>query len=83
MSSARRRRARKIRQLVRMDQTRRRMEPSSSFLVMMGADRQYNFFTSCMVPLGKRLGRMGLKDRVIAALEESGTDMRHREDRTP
>lgn len=75
MSSKKRRRNRKIRQIVRMDQTRRRMTPSSTFLAILGADRQYNFFMSCMVPLGKRLSRMGLKRRTRAALEASGTDM--------
>lgn len=76
MSSTKRRRARKVEQLVRMDRTRRRMRPFSALLAMRGADRQYNFFVSCMVPLGKRLSRMGLKDRARTALEASGSDLR-------
>jgi hypothetical protein len=76
MSSAKRRAKRKIAQLVRMDQTRQRMAPFSVFLAMAGADRQYQFFTNCMVPLGKRLKRMGLEDRVRSALRAAGTDLR-------
>jgi hypothetical protein len=77
MSSAKRRAKRKIRQLVRMDQTRQRMAPHSPFLAMLGGDSQAMFFTNCMVPLGKKLGRLGLKERATKALADAGTDLRH------
>jgi hypothetical protein len=65
MSSKKRRAKRKIAQMVRMDQTRMRMFPT----------RQAPFSWACMAPLGKRLTRMGLKDRAVAALNASGTDL--------
>lgn len=80
MSSAKRRAKRKIAQIVRMDQTRQRMPPSSSFLAVFGRDKQYRFFEACMCPLGKKLRRMGLMERTKAALEAAGTNLRNRGD---
>jgi hypothetical protein len=65
MSAKKRRAKRKIALLVRMDQTRQRMF----------SGRQWLFTWGCMVPLGHRLTRMGLKDRAVAALEAAGTDL--------
>lgn len=69
MSSKLRRIKRKVRLLVRMDDTRSRML-SSSFLDMMGGcspDRR--FWETCMMPLGQRIGQMGHAVRAIQALE--------------
>lgn len=65
MSSKKRRIKRKIELMVRMDQTRMRMFPS----------RRGAFAWACMVPLGRKLSRMGLKARAIAALVKAGTDI--------
>ena len=75
MSSKKRRAKRKIAMMVRMDQTRMRMLPASQFLAMMGADPQTRFAELCMVPLGKKLTRLGLRTRAIAALKAAGTDI--------
>lgn len=76
MSAKKRRAKRKIAQLVRMDQTRMRMQPYSFLVdVLGGRQRQRDFFLGCMVPLGKRLARMGLKARTKAALQAAGTDL--------
>lgn len=65
MSSKKRRAKRKIAHMVRMDQTRMRMFPT----------RRAPFAYACMAPLGRRLTRMGLKDRAVAALNSAGTDL--------
>jgi hypothetical protein len=68
MSARNRRAARKIAILVRMDSTRARM-PTGLFLEVLGASGAVRYWESCMVPLGKKLSRMGLADRARAALE--------------
>lgn len=75
MSARKRRAARKIAQMVRMDQTRMRMPHSTFFSLLSGRDKRIRFVEGCMVPLGKKLARMGLRDRAIAALKASGSDI--------
>lgn len=66
MSSKHRRAKRKIALLVRMDQTRMRMFPT----------RQSAFAWACMVPLGHKLTRMGLRIRATDALVAAGTNIK-------
>ena len=68
MSARKRRASRKIAILVRMDSTRSRM-PTGVILEMLGCGKALNYWESCMIPLGKKLVRMGLSDRARAALE--------------
>ncbi len=68
MSSKQRRAIREINRLVRMDQTRARM--SSAFMGgVFGPGRDVIFWETCMVPVGKKLGRKGLRERATSALE--------------
>ncbi|MBW9334543.1 hypothetical protein FEE59_13575 [Herbaspirillum sp. RU 5E] len=64
MSARKRRVARKIAQLLRMDDTRSRMY-SSALLGGPGV----RFWNAYMMPLGHKLNRMGYRDRAIEALE--------------
>jgi hypothetical protein len=76
MSAKHRRAKRKIAQLVRMDQQRQRMSRTGAFLRMLGVvDGQQRFVDTCMVPLGRRLRRMGLEQRARVALHAAGTDL--------
>jgi hypothetical protein len=68
MSASKRRIKRKIRQLVRMDNTRSRM-PSDVSLIEVGQDDSYNFWHLCMRPLAAKLAKMGQKERTLAILE--------------
>lgn len=68
MSSKKRRITRKIRQLVRMDDTRSRM-PAMGILAMIGMqDPAVRYWETCMKPLGKALCRRGCADKAMAAL---------------
>ena len=69
MSARKRRAARKIAMLVRMDNTRSRMFDSALVAMMCGSTPALRYWESCMVPLGRALGRRGLGDRALAALD--------------
>ena len=70
MSARKRRAARKIAMLVRMDATRSRM-PSSIILAALGTDPSVRYWTSCMVPLAKAMRRLGLRERALIALDNA------------
>lgn len=70
MSSKKRRAKRKIATLVKMDQTRMRMHWPKKY----SFERQ-DAFIGCMSALGKKLCRLGLKDRAARALDAAGTDL--------
>lgn len=68
MSSKKRRIARKINQLVRMDATRSRM-PAMGILAMIGMqDPAVRYWETCLKPLGKAISRRGHADKAMAAL---------------
>jgi len=76
MSSAKRRAKRKIAQLVRMDWQRMRMTSIGPSVAIFGVpDKKWLLFVGCMVPLGKKLRRMGLEQRARAALEAARSDL--------
>ena len=68
MSSRKRRNARKIAMLVRMDATRSRMQ-SGLLLSFTGLAKGFRYWESCMKPLAKALSRRGLRERTIIALK--------------
>ncbi len=69
MSARKRRAARKIAMLVRMDGTRARMFDSQLIRAMVGSTPAMRYWESCMIPLGKALGRRGLGERALVAIE--------------
>ena len=68
MSAAKRRIKRKIAQLVRMDDTRSRMQEAPLWQWCTTADRRQTFWNACMKPLAAKLDRAGQKDRALAVL---------------
>lgn len=70
MSAGKRRAARKIAMLVRMDATRARMR-YNSLLALFGRDPAMIYWATCMTPLGKALTRLGLADRARVKLEDA------------
>ena len=69
MSARKRRAARKIDMLVRMDGTRARMFDSQLIAAMRGPTPAMRYWETCMIPLGKALGRRGLGERALVAIE--------------
>lgn len=68
MSARKRRAARKIAMLVRMDGTRSRMKYSTPS-ALFGHDKAIKYWESCMVALGVVLARKGLEGRARMALD--------------
>lgn len=69
MSARKRRAARKIAMLVRMDGTRSRMFDSALIAAIAGSTPAMRYWETCMIPLGKALGRRGLGERALMAIE--------------
>lgn len=69
MSASKRRIARKIAMLVRMDATRSRMDCTFLNSMVRGYNPAIRYWESCMLPLGMWLGRRGHRGRALMALE--------------
>lgn len=73
MSAAKRRIKRKIKILVRMDDTRSRMFESSFVQILTGTTPADRYWKTCMTPLGQKLVDMGAFHAALNALNSNRT----------
>lgn len=73
MSAKKRRAARLIARVVRMDATRSRM-PRFGPNGLTGVERSITFWSTSMKPLGKKMERKGLRTRAMTAMASARAD---------